>query len=94
MNFEFLRTMLPLEAVFYLMIFFGTLLAFEGFRQAVGGRAGEIRHKNRRMRMIAQGADENRIAEVLFRNRSTGDKRTNGPIAKFRRALAHARFSW
>lgn len=90
MNFEFLSTMLPLETVLYLMIFFGALLTFEGVRQVVGRRDNEIRHKNRRMRMIAQGADENRIVEVLFRNHSAGNKRPKGPIAKFRRALAHA----
>lgn len=74
----------------YLMIFFGTLLAFEGFRQVVGTRAGEIHHKNRRMRMIAQGADENRIAEVLFRNHPIGNGRVRGPVEHLRRALAHA----
>lgn len=90
MSFEFLRTLLPHEAVLYLMIFFGALLTFEGIRQVVGSRTDEIQHKNRRMRMIARGADANKIADVLFRNHRTGNNRAKGPIAKFRRALAHA----
>ena len=90
MSIEFLRTLLPHEVVLYLMIFFGALLTFEGIRQVVGSRTDEIQHKNRRMRMIAQGADENKIADVLFRNHRTGNNRAKGPIAKFRRALAHA----
>jgi tight adherence protein B len=90
MNFGFLRSMLPLEVVIYLMIFFGALLAFEGFRQVVGNHAGEIRQKNRRMRMIAQGVDEARIAEVLFRNHSTHSARTKGPVESFHRTVAHA----
>jgi tight adherence protein B len=89
-SFEFLRAMLPQEVVVYLMIFFGALFTFEGVRQVVGSRAGEIQHKNRRMRMIAHGADENRIIEVLFRNHASGGKRAKGPIAAFQRALAHA----
>ncbi|MGB3279130.1 MAG: type II secretion system F family protein [Pseudorhodobacter sp.] len=90
MSFEFLRTMLPQEVVLYLMIFFGVLLAFEGVRQVVGSHAAEIQHKNRRMRMIAEGADKDKIAEALFRNHQTGHKRVKGPIANFRRAMAHA----
>jgi tight adherence protein B len=90
MNFGFLRSMLPLEVVIYLMIFFGALLAFEGVRQVVGGHAGEIRHKNRRMRMIAQGVDETRIADVLFRNHSTNSARKKGPVESFQRTVAHA----
>jgi tight adherence protein B len=77
----------------YLMIFFG---AFERVRQIVGSHAGEIRHKNRRMRMIVQGEDEDededetRIAEVLFRNHSTRSARTKGPVESFQRIVAHA----
>jgi tight adherence protein B len=72
----------------YLMIFFGALLAFEGVRPIAESHAGEIRHKNRRM--IVQGVDETRIAEVLFLNHSTRSARTKGPVESFQRIVAHA----
>lgn len=53
MTIDFLHTLLPQEVILYLMIFFGALLIFERMRQIVGRHAGEIHHKNRRMRMIA-----------------------------------------
>lgn len=92
MNFEFLRTMLPQEVVLYLVIFFGILLFFEGVRQVVGGHSDEVRHKNRRMRMIAQGTDQNEIVQKLFRNQSTRGKQVTGPIAKFQKSLGHLNF--
>lgn len=92
MNIEFLRTMLPQEVVLYLMIFFGALLIFEGVRQVVGGHSNVIQHKNRRMKMIAQGAEQDRIVETLFRNHSTTGKRAKGPITTFRRSIAHLNF--
>ena len=89
MDIEFLRSLLPLEVVLYLMIFFGALLTFEGLRQVVSSYATESRHKNRRMRMLAQGKDEREIADILFRNHASGLGRPKGPIEKFKRALAH-----
>jgi len=90
MSFEFMRGLLPYEVVVYIMIFFGSLLAFEGVRQLVSSQASEIRHKNRRMRMIAKNMDERKISEILLRNHTAGNNRAKGPIAKFTRALAHA----
>ena len=90
MTINFLHTLLPQEVILYLMIFFGALLIFEGMRQIVGRHAGEIHHKNRRMRMIAQGLEKSKMDEVLFRNHVMGSKRESGPIATFRSALAHA----
>ncbi|SDZ50854.1 tight adherence protein B [Jannaschia faecimaris] len=90
MNIEFIRSLLPEEVIVYLMIFFGALLIFEGFRQVISGSANEIQHKNRRMRMIADGVGEKKITEALIRNNAFGNTRNKGPVAEFQRALAHA----
>lgn len=90
MSLEYIRGLLPSEVLIYIMIFFGSLLAFEGVRQLVSSQANEIRHKNRRMRMIAKNMDQSKISEILLRNHATGNNRAKGPIAKFTRALAHA----
>lgn len=92
MNFEFLRTMLPQEVVLYLVIFFGILLFFEGLRQVVSSHSDEIQHKNRRMRMIAQGVNPNMNAEALILNHSSAGNRVKGPVEKFKISLAQLGF--
>jgi tight adherence protein B len=51
---------------------------------------GAARARNRRMRMIARGVDENKIAEALLRNQTTSGSKARGPVDRLRRGLARA----
>ena len=90
MSFAFLDGLHQSEVVLYLMILLGSLMTFEGVRQVINGEAGAARSRNRRMRMIARGLDEERIVEALLRNQPRGDKRARGPVGGLRRSLARA----
>lgn len=90
MNFEFLENLRQPEAMLYVMIFLGALLTFEGIRQLASTQTNGSRARNRRMRMIAKGLGEDKIAQALLRNQPASGKRAVGPIAGLKRLLARA----
>ena len=90
MNIAFFENLGQPEVMLYIVIFFGVLIIFDGARQIAIGQSNEGRTRNRRMRMIAKGIDEEKIAEKLLRYQPASGKRTPGLIGRFRRNFARA----
>lgn len=90
MTLDMLHDMNQSQVLLYLMMVFGALLTFEGIRQLTGGPSPETKARNRRLRMIDKGVDQQKIMETLLLNAARGDTRSKSPLARFRHALGQA----
>jgi len=80
------------DVLIWLGVFFGVLLVFDGLRQVSRRSGGEASARNRRMRMMSKGADQEQILAALTRNDVRGNE-TIGTAGRLRRMLRRADLS-
>ncbi len=93
MNFTFLESLREFEAILYIGVFVGVLLVFAGIQELIGGRSEDEGERNRRMRMIRKGIDEEEIFATLVGEQEVAGKASGGPIVQIRRNLRRAGLS-
>jgi len=81
------------EAILYIGVFVGVLLVFAGIQELIGGRSEDERERNRRMRMIRKGIDEEEIFATLVGEQEFAGTASGGPIAQIKRNLRRAGLS-
>lgn len=90
MNFSFLQDLREVESILYIGVFIGVLLAFAGIQELIGSRSIDEGERNRRMRMIRKGIDDDQIFATLIGDSRGVGSTARGPIALLKRNLRRA----
>lgn len=93
MTLPFLEGLREIEAILYIGVFVGVLLVFAGLQELVGGRSADEGERNRRMRMIRKGIDEEEILAALVGEHDQAGNTSRGPISQLRRNMRRAGLS-
>ncbi len=79
-----------LNILIYIAIFLGILLVYEGLHQLLLRRETQSEARNRRMKMIQDGASSDQVLQVLRDPAMLAAGEKAGPIVRFRRLLVQA----
>jgi len=74
----------------YICVFLGVLLAYEGLQQLLFRRETQTEARNRRMRMVKQGASSDDILKLLRDPAMLGSEQKRGAYARLRRLMVQS----
>ncbi|MCB1337290.1 MAG: type II secretion system F family protein [Maritimibacter sp.] len=90
MRLAFLDDLREIESILYIGVFIGVLLVFAGIQEWIGSRSIDEGERNRRMRMIRKGIDDEQIFATLIGDTQDIGATAQGPIALLKRNLRRA----
>lgn len=79
-----------INILLYACVFLGVLLAYEGLQQLLFRRETQAEARNRRMRMIQQGASTDDVLQLLRDPAILGSEQKRGAYARLRRLMIQA----